>query len=117
MREERSPIRYTLLQPISAVKLEEHPGSTLRNPTGNLVKIPANVTLELEGGVPPSGLVTVLWNGNAFSVFYEDLKENARSLSGWDRNLMRFTPRRSLPGLFCPRLLVQALAAPSRAAA
>jgi hypothetical protein len=69
------------LQPVTAVKLEDHPGSRLRSPTGNLVKIPAGVTIELEGGVPPSGLVTVLWEGNAFSVFFEDLKDSAQSLS------------------------------------
>jgi hypothetical protein len=80
--EVRLSVRYKLLQPVSAVKLEEHPGSKLRSPTGNLVKIPANVTVELEGGVPPSGLVTILWDRNAFSVFYEDLKENAQGLSG-----------------------------------
>jgi hypothetical protein len=81
MSEERLPMRYKLLQAVSAVKLEEHPGSKLRSPTGNLVKIPANASVELEGGVPPSGLVTILWEGNAFSVFYEDLKDNARGLA------------------------------------
>jgi hypothetical protein len=82
VREVNLPVQYKLVQPISAVRLEERPGSKLRSPTGNLVKIPANVTVELEGGVPPSGLVTILWEGNAFSVFHEDLKESAQSLSG-----------------------------------
>jgi hypothetical protein len=77
MHAPRSSLRYKLSQPVSAVRLEEHPGSTLRRPTTTLVTIPANVTVELEGLVAPSGLVNILWAGVAFSVFYEDLKENA----------------------------------------
>jgi hypothetical protein len=41
------------------------------------VEIPAGTILEVEGGVARSGLVNVLWNTEAFSVFYEDLKEKA----------------------------------------
>jgi hypothetical protein len=77
-------LRYQLSQAVSAVKLEAHPGSKLRSPTGNLVRIPANVIVEQEGGVPPSGLVTILWEGNAFSVFYEDLRDASRSLPAGD---------------------------------
>ena len=40
---------------------------------GILVKIPAGVFVELDGIVAPSGLVTVLWEQNAYAVFYEDL--------------------------------------------
>jgi hypothetical protein len=76
----RSTVRYKLSGPVNAVKLEEHPGSSLRNPTNMLVEIPANGIVELEGSVAASGLVTILWNGGAFSVFYEDLKEKAQVL-------------------------------------
>lgn len=71
----KPPVHYKVSIPLQAVKLEEHPGSSLRDPTGTLVEIPANVVLEVEGGVAQSGLVNVLWNGEAFSVFYEDLQE------------------------------------------
>jgi hypothetical protein len=61
---------------VRAVKLQEHAGSSLRSPTGNLVELPADALLELEGKVAPSGLGVILWNGDAFSVFYEDLRDN-----------------------------------------
>ena len=70
-------VRYKISVPLQAVKLEEHPGSSLRDPTGTLVQIPADATVEVEGGVARSGLVTVLWNEEPFSVFYEDLQEKA----------------------------------------
>jgi len=72
---------YKLLKPVKAVKLQEHPGSSLRNPTGTLVEIPANVIVELEGAPAPSGLSNILWNGDAFSVFHEDLKENGQVIA------------------------------------
>ena len=72
----KTSVRYKVSVPLQAVQLEDHPGSTLRDPTGTLVEIPADVILETEGAVR-SGLVNVLWNGNAFSVFYEDLQEKA----------------------------------------
>ncbi len=73
----RSPVRYKLSEPLTAVRLELHPGSSLRDPTEKLIKIPPDVVIELEGIVSSSGLVNVLWNGDAFSVFYEDLQEKA----------------------------------------
>ena len=42
-----------------------------------LVEIPADAVIELEGLVADSGLINILWNGDAFSIFYEDLKEKA----------------------------------------
>jgi hypothetical protein len=77
MRNTRPPTRYKVRQPLQAVKLAEHPGSSLRDPTGTLVLIPADVVVELEGGVDESGLINVVWNGEAFSVFHEDLREKA----------------------------------------
>lgn len=74
----KPPIRYQVSTPLQAVKLEEHPGSSLRDPTGTLVQIPAEAILEAEGSVARSGLINVLWNGEAFSVFYEDLQEKAK---------------------------------------
>lgn len=74
-------LRYKISKPLHAVKLEEHPGSTLRDPTGTLVEIPTGTILEAEGEVAQSGLINVLWDGMAFSVFYEDLKEKARQLN------------------------------------
>jgi hypothetical protein len=71
-------LRYRVRSPLQAVKLEEHPGSSLRNPTDTLVQIPPDAMLEVEGRVAHSGLVNVLWNGAAFSVFYEDLQEKAQ---------------------------------------
>jgi len=73
--------RYKTSKPLHAVKLEDHPGSSLRDPTGTLVEIPAGTILEAEGVVGQSGLINVLWDGTAFSVFYEDLKEKARQLN------------------------------------
>ena len=73
-------VRYRLSRSISAVKLEEHPGSTLRNPTDTLIEIPPDVEIELEGPVAASGLINVLWRGAAFSVFYEDLAERAEAI-------------------------------------
>lgn len=78
MQASRSAVRYKLFGPVKAVKLEEHPGSALRDPTGTLVEIPANAVVESEGMAAPSGLINVLWDGGAFSVFYEDLKEKSQ---------------------------------------
>jgi hypothetical protein len=75
---ESAPVRYTLSEPLSAVKLRDHPGSSLRSPTETLVSIPAGAIVELEGAVAKSGLVNVHWNDEVFSVFYEDIAK-ARS--------------------------------------
>jgi hypothetical protein len=80
MQTSRAHARYKLSAPISAVRLEEHPGSSLRTPTSILIQIPADVIVEMEGPVAPSGLVSILWAGEAFSVYYEDLEENAHIL-------------------------------------
>jgi hypothetical protein len=77
MRSSKSPIRYKVSQPLQAVKLAEHPGSSLRDPTGTLVQIPAEVIIETEGSVAHSGLVNIHWNGEVFSVFNEDLQMKA----------------------------------------
>ena len=82
MREPEVPVHYQLFKPVTAVKLQDHPGSSLRTPTRTLVEIPANEVIELEGGVSTAGLSNVLWNGEAFSVFHEDLKENANIVDG-----------------------------------
>jgi hypothetical protein len=81
MRPLKSPVRYKVASPLQAVKLEEHPGSSLRDPTTTLIDIPIDAILEAEGAVAGSGLINVLWNGEAFSVFYDDLRENAELLS------------------------------------
>jgi hypothetical protein len=73
----KSSIRYKVSKPLQAVKLAEHPGSTLRDPTGTLIQIPAEVIVEIEGKVTQSGLVNIFWNGEVFSVFNEDLQEKA----------------------------------------
>jgi hypothetical protein len=72
--------RYELSAAVSAVKLEERPGSRLRNPTEILVKIPSKAIVEIEGAVSRSGLITVLWNGQAFSAYYEDFEKSTRPL-------------------------------------
>ena len=77
MPSSKSSIRYKVSKPLQAVKLAEHPGSSLRDPTGTLVQIPAEVIIEIEGGVTQSGLINILWNGEVFSVFNEDLQERA----------------------------------------
>jgi hypothetical protein len=72
-------VYYKLSAPVHAVKLEPHPGSSLRDPTGVLIMIPADVIIELESAsTPASGLVDVLWNGHAYSVFFGDLQEKAQ---------------------------------------
>lgn len=77
MRNTSPPIRYKIRTALQAVKLAEHPGSSLRDPTGTLVQIPADVIVEVEGRVAESGLVNIVWDGEAFSVFNEDLEEKA----------------------------------------
>jgi hypothetical protein len=81
MRNPSPPVRYKVRKPLQAVKLAEHPGSSLRDPTGTLVQIPAEVVIEIEGGVANSGLINVHWNGEVFSVFNEDLQEKAGPVS------------------------------------
>jgi hypothetical protein len=71
------PIRYKVRKPLQAVKLAEHPGSSLRDPTGTLIQIPVEVIVEAEGGAGESGLINIHWNGEVFSVFNEDLQEKA----------------------------------------
>jgi hypothetical protein len=81
MRNPRTPLRYKVFKPLHAVKMAEHPGSTLRDPTGTLVQIPAEVIVELEGSAAQSGLINIIWNGEVFSVFNEDLQEKAGPVS------------------------------------
>ncbi len=81
MRSSKPYIRYKVSQPLQAVKLAEHPGSSLRDPTGTLIQIPAEMIVEIEGGVTESGLINILWNGEVFSVFNEDLQEKAEPVS------------------------------------
>jgi len=76
----KTPTRYKVAISLHAVKLEPHPGSSLRDPTPVLVEIPAESIIESEGQVAGSGLINVIWNGDAFSVFYEDLQEKAEIL-------------------------------------
>ena len=81
MRSSKPYLRYRVSKPLQAVKLAEHPGSSLRDPTATLIQIPAEVIVEIEGGVMQSGLVNILWNGEVFSVFNEDLQEKAERVS------------------------------------
>ena len=81
MRSSKPYLRYRLSKPLQAVKLAEHPGSSLRDPTATLIQIPAEVIVEFYGVVLQSGLVNILWNGEVFSVFNEDLQERAEPLS------------------------------------
>jgi hypothetical protein len=77
----KASARYRVSLPLQAVKLEPHPGSTLRDPTTVLIEIPADSIIESEGHVAGSGLINVLWKGDAFSVFYDDLREKAEILT------------------------------------
>ena len=79
---EPKPVHCRLSKPVRAVKLRDHPGSSLRSPTGNLVELPVDSVLQIEGKPAPSGLGIVLWNGEAFSVFYDDLRENGEFTDG-----------------------------------
>ncbi len=72
--------RLQLLSPLTAVKLAEHPGSRLRTPTEILLVIPIGAVVETEGG-PSRGLINILWNGDAYSVFDEDLEKSSKA---WD---------------------------------
>jgi hypothetical protein len=78
MRGRQPPVRYKVSVPIHAVKLEARPGSSLPDPTGTLVEIPVDAMIEAEGQAGRSGLINVLWNGEVFSVFNEDLQEKAQ---------------------------------------
>ena len=77
MRGRQPPVRYKVGVPLHAVKLEARPGSSLPDPTGTLVEIPIDAIVEAEGQAGRSGLINVLWNGEVFSVFNEDLQEKA----------------------------------------
>ncbi len=79
MRGSGPRVYYKLRAPIHGVKLESRPGSTMRDPTQDLVLIPTEATIELETiSAPASGLVDVLWNGGAYAVYYGDLQEKAQ---------------------------------------
>lgn len=83
---ERPPrLCYRLSKPVRAVKMQEHPGSSLRSPTGTLLEIPDNAVVELEGRADASGLSNVFWNGEVFAVFCEDLEENGQIVDGPSR--------------------------------
>jgi hypothetical protein len=81
MRGRQPPVRYKVGVPIHAVKLEARPGSSLPDPTGTLVEIPIDAVIEAEGQAARSGLINILWNGETFSVFNEDLQEKAQIVS------------------------------------
>ena len=68
-------IHIKLSHVVRAVKLQEQAGSSLRSPTNTLVEIPPGGIVEIEGAAAPSGLCNILWNGDVFAVFYEDLKD------------------------------------------
>jgi hypothetical protein len=78
MRGRQPPVRYKVSAPIHAVKLEARPGSSLPDPTGTLVEIPVEAIVEADGQAGRSGLINVVWNGEVFSVFNEDLQEKAQ---------------------------------------
>lgn len=75
MGERRPGARFRLSKAVRAVKLEEHPGSSLRSPTRTLVEIPANSIVELEGATAPSRLRNMRWEGEVYAVFYEDVED------------------------------------------
>jgi len=77
----KASVRYKVCAPIHAVKLQEHHGSSLRDPTETLIKIPVDAVIELEGRRSSSGLINVLWDGDPYSVFFEDLEEKAQVLT------------------------------------
>jgi len=81
MRGRQPPVRYKVALTIHVVKLEARPGSSLPDPTGTLVEIPVDATIEAEGQAGRSGLINVLWNGEVFSVFNEDLEEKAHIIN------------------------------------
>ena len=70
----KTKTQVQLLSALQGVRLEPHPGSSLRDPTNELIEIPAQSVIEIEGRASPSGLINVLWNGEAFSVLDEDLR-------------------------------------------
>jgi len=78
MRPVKQRIQWKVSRPLAAVKLEEHPGSSLPDPTNSLIEIPTGTLIEVEGSAGGSGLINVFWNGDAFSVFHDDLVEKAR---------------------------------------
>jgi hypothetical protein len=80
VREPTQPVRIRLVKGLRAVKLEEHPGSSLPTPTRILLEIPIGASVEMEGPASPSGLCNILWNGNVFAVYFEELKENGHIL-------------------------------------
>lgn len=73
-------VRYKLSGPVSAVKLREHPGSSLKSPTETLIKIPVDAVVQLEGTVGPSGLVNIVWESDTYSVFDDDLQASSEKM-------------------------------------
>ena len=65
-----------------AVKLVEHLGSRLRDPTDIVLQLPVDSIVELEGPVDEyTGLVTAICNAEAFSIVFDDLRGNAEQVA------------------------------------
>jgi len=69
--------RYRLVSPLTAVRVEARYGSSLKETTDTLVKIPAGALVEPESSVTKAGLLNIRWNGASYSVFHEDLQAGA----------------------------------------
>ena len=85
-------LRVRISKPVRAVKLQAHPGSTLRNPTETLIEIPADVVVILESAAAPSGLCNIIWGNDAYSVLYDELTENGHFLNAIETLHNHFNP-------------------------
>lgn len=71
------PCTYVLLSPLSAVRLKE---SAENRRAGNLVMLPAGLTVEPNGNSTIDGLIDVTCEGANYAIFRVDLEERAEPL-------------------------------------
>lgn len=66
-------VRYKLSGGLQGVRLQPHHGSSLPDPTDELVEIPTDSIVETDGRSGSAGLISIVWNGAAFSVLEDEL--------------------------------------------
>jgi hypothetical protein len=75
------PVTYVLEVPVSAVKLGEATENDQRGKrarSSGIFHIPAGSTVLVNGGCTISGMIDVVWEGQAYALFSVDLEERAK---------------------------------------
>ncbi len=71
------PSTYVLVSPLSAVRLKDNPENRR---AGNLVMLPAGLTVAPNGNTTIDGLIDVTCDGANYAIFRVDLEERAELL-------------------------------------